>query len=244
MATRATYNLTKGLPWERLVVVKDRRTRRLVKVLDAWGVIKTSSIGRIELTVKLTSKGEILICLSEEETKDLPVGNLEFDVIATVQRRVIYEGQASTVTQPVVKGIISVSDIGTVTPLEEIDYMELRLGKGEDFYRTFTWKDDDGDIISVQNAYMQAVNSSGSTVLDLRWYATAPSEATIEGLTGNRRGYLAPVTGGSLIMHISNTNTIAAGEYSFDIFVQDGASDWSRLTKGTLVIEPSVSVKP
>jgi len=244
MATRATYNLTKGLPWERLVVVKDRRTRRLVKVLDAWGVIKTSSIGRIELTVKLTSKGEILICLSEEETKDLPVGNLEFDVIATVQRRVIYEGQASTVTQPVVKGIISVSDIGTVTPLEEIDYMELRLGKGEDFYRTFTWKDDDGDIISVQNAYMQAVNSSGSTVLDLRWYATAPSEATIEGLTGNRRGYLAPVTGGSLIMHISNTNTIAAGEYSFDIFVQDSASDWSRLTKGTLVIEPSVSVKP
>ena len=122
--------------------------------------------------------------------------------------------------------------------------MELRLGKGEDFYRTFTWKDEDGDVISVQNAYMQAVNSSGTTVLDLRWYAAAPSEATIEGLTGNRRGYLAPVTGGSLIMHISNTNTIDSGEYSFDIFVQDSASDWSRLTKGTLVIEPSVSVKP
>lgn len=238
------YTATKGLPWERLIIVKDRESRRIVIPSDAWGVVKTSDIGRIELTTAITSEGGIVISLSEEETKDLPEGLLTFDVIATLPRRPLTPDGATTITTPVAKGTISVSGIGTVTPLEEIDYMELRLGQGEDFYRTFTWRDSDGAIVSVQNAYMQAKSTAGTTVLDLRWYATPPSEVTIEALTGNRRGYISPATGASLIAHISNTNTIAAGEYSFDIFVQDSVGDWSRLTKGTLVIEPSVSVKP
>lgn len=244
MTTQLKYTATKGLPWERLILVKDKDSRRIIKPIDAWGVIKTSSIGRIELTTRITSEGGIVIGLSEEETKDLPTGNLDFDVVAILPRKSLLTDTTTTVTRPVAKGTLVVSDVGTVTPLEEIDYMELRLGKGEDFYRTFTWKNDSGNVVSVQNAYMQAVNSSGSVVLDLRWYNSAPSEATIEGLTGNRRGYISPVTGGSIIVHISNTNTISSGEYSFDIFVQDGAGDWSRLTKGSLVIEPSVSVKP
>lgn len=234
------YNITKGLPWERLVMVKDQRTHRVVRPYDAWGLIKTSTTGRMSLTTQITSEGGILLSLSEEETKDLPAGDLEYDVIADLPRR----GYTTPVTRPVVKGTITVSELGTITPLEEIDYMELRFGKGEDFYRSFTWKNDSGTVIAVQNAYMQAVNSSGTTVLDLRWYSSAPSEATIEGLTGNRRGYIVPVANETILMHISNTNTIAAGEYSFDIFVQDGAGDWSRLTKGSLVVEPSVSVKP
>ena len=224
------YNLIKGLPWERLLIVKDNVTRRIIVPSDAWGVIKTSDIGRIEL--------------SEEETKDLPEGLLSFDVIATMRRTPLTPDGATTLTTPVAKGTINVSPLGTITPIEEIDYMELRLGQGEDFYRTFTWRDSNNAIVSVQNAYMQAKNAAGTTVLDLRWYATVPSEATIEGLTANRRGYLAPASGASLIVHLSNTNPIAAGEYSFDIFVQDSVGDWSRLTKGTLVIEPSVSAKP
>ena len=238
------YTLIKGLPWERLIIVKDRVTRRIIVPSDAWGVVKTSDIGRIELTTSITTEGGIAISLSEEETKDLPEGLLTFDVIATVRRTPLTPDGATTMTTPVAKGTINVSPLGTVTPIEEIDYMELRLGQGEDFYRTFTWRDSNNAIVSVQNAYMQAKDAAGTTVLDLRWYATVPNEATIEGLTANRRGYIAPASGASLIVHLSNTNPIAAGEYSFDIFVQDSASDWSRLTKGTLVIEPSVSAKP
>lgn len=236
-------------------MVRDQRTHRIVRPYDAWGLIKTSETGRMSLTTQITSEGGILLSLSEEETKDLPAGELEYDVIADLPKRganflggaFSTYGVASSgekVTRPVVKGTITVAELGTVTPLEEIDYMELRFGKGEDFYRSFTWRNDAGTVIAVQNAYMQAVNSSGTTVLDLRWYGSAPSEATIEGLTGNRRGYIVPVANETILMHISNTNTIAAGEYSFDIFVQDGAGDWSRLTKGSLVVEPSVSVKP
>jgi len=244
MTNELKYRITKGLPWERLIMVKDKATRRVVKPSDAWGLVKTGDVTRAELTTTITTEGGIVIALTEEETKDLPVGTLDFDVMAILPIRSIASGVTSNVTTPVAKGTIVVTDVGTVTPLEEIDYMELRFSEGEDFYRTFTWRDSNGAIVTVQNAYMQAANSSGTVVLDLRWYSTPPTEATIEGLTANRRGYISPATGASLIVHVSNTNPIAAGSYSFDIFVQDAGGDWSRLTKGALVVEPSVSVKP
>jgi hypothetical protein len=244
MINQLKYRITKGLPWERLIMVKDKDSHRIIKPLDSWGLIKTGDISRMELTTALTTEGGVVISLSEEETKDLPVGTLEFDVMAVLPRKALTTGGSTTVTTPIAKGTIIVTDIGTVTPLEEIDYMELRFSEGEDFYRTFTWRDSEGTIVTVQNAYMQAANSSGTTVLDLRWYSTPPNEATIAGLTANRRGYISPASGASLIVHISNTNTIAAGTYDFDIFVQDAAGDWSRLTKGALVVESSVSVMP
>lgn len=244
MTTHLAYNATKGLPWQRLIIVRDNWTRRIQKPLDAWGVVKTSGITKMPFTVTITSEGGILISLSEEETKDLPAGDLQFDVIATLPKKALFLGDATTVTRPVAEGVITVSELGNITPIEEIDYMEIRIAQGEDFYRTFTWRDDNGQVVVVQNAYMQAVNSTDTTVLDLRWFATTPNENTISTLPETRRGYLAPVSGASLIMHISDINPISAGEYPFDIFVQDTAGDWSRLTKGTLVVEASVSVKP
>lgn len=244
IVTHLSYNATKGLPWQRLIIVRDNWTRRVQKPLDAWGVVKTSSISKMPFTVTITSEGGILLSLSEEETKDLPAGELDFDVVAVLPKKAMFPGDATTVTRPVAEGVISVSELGNITPIEEIDYMEIRIAQGEDFYRTFTWRDEDGAVVTVQNAYMQAVDSADVTVLDLRWFATTPNEGVISTLPTTRRGYLAPVTGASLIMHISDTNPIPAGEYQFDIFVQDGAGDWSRLTKGTLVVEASVSVKP
>lgn len=244
IVTHLSYNATKGLPWQRLIIVRDNWTRRIQKPLDAWGVVKTSSISKMPFTVTITSEGGILLSLSEEETKDLPAGDLEFDVVATLPKRAMFPGDATTVTRPVAEGVINVSELGNITPIEEIDYMEIRIAQGEDFYRTFTWRDEDGDVVVVQNAYMQAVDSADVIVLDLRWFSTVPNEGVISTLPNTRRGYLSPVNGASLIMHISDTNPIPAGEYQFDIFVQDGAGDWSRLTKGTLVVEASVSVKP
>lgn len=244
VVTHLSYNMTKGLPFQRLIMVKDRWSHRIQKPLDAWGVVKTSDINKMPFTVHITSEGGILISLSEEETKDLPEGELSFDVIAVLPKKDMFPGDSTTVTRPVAEGVLNVSGLDNITPIEEIDYMEIRIAQGEDFYRSFTWRDESGTLVVVQNAYMQAVNSVDTTVLDLRWFSSPPNETTISELPANQRGYLAPVSGGSLIMHISDTNPISAGEYSFDIFVQDMAGDWSRLTKGTLVVEASVSVKP
>jgi hypothetical protein len=91
---------------------------------------------------------------------------------------------------------------------------------------------------------MQAKNGSGTTMVDLRWFSSVPSEATIAALPASRRGYLAPAAGATLELHISDTNTVAAGSYSFDLFVQDSAGDWDCLASGTLVVEASISAPP
>lgn len=244
MTTHLEYNATQGLPWQRLIIVRDNWTRRIQKPLDAWGVVKTSDLTNMPFTVNITSEGGILLSLTEEETKDLPVGELNFDVIATLPKRAMFNGDSTTITRPVAEGIINVGALNNITPIEEIDYMELRFGQGEDFYRGFTVRDDNGAVLEIQNAYMQAESITGATVLDLRWFAEAPAEGTILALPTIRRGYISPSENETLVLHVSNTNPIEAGEYRFDLFIQDNAGDWSRLTKGTVVVEPSVSVKP
>jgi len=244
MTNTVNYSVSKGLPWERLIIVRDQRTHRIIFPTSARGSIKTSTTGRKEFNVTLTAEGGILLGLTEEDTTGLPNGNLEYDVLATYPRKAPYSGASKEVTRPVARGTITVTGLENITPLEDTQAMEIRFKQRVDFRRTFTWRDGAGAIISVQDAFMQAKDSSGTTVLDLRWYSSTPSEATVIGLTGNRRGYLAPSTGATLEMHVSDKNTISAGIYPFDMFVQDSAGDWDCLASGTVVVEAAVSTYP
>jgi hypothetical protein len=45
-------------------------------------------------------------------------------------------------------------------------------------------------------------------------------------------------------MHVSDKNTIAAGSYNFDLFVQDSVGDWDCLASGTVVVEAAISAPP
>jgi hypothetical protein len=244
MTTTVNYTIEKGISWERLIIVQDSRTRRNIRPTSARGSIKTSTTGRKEFTITFTGEGGLLLCLTEEETADLPSGNLEFDVVATYAKKAPYYGASTEITRPVAKGTITVIGLDNITPMEDTQAMEIRFKQRIDFRRTFTWRDSTDTIISVQNAYMQAKDSTGATVLDLRWYSTKPSEETIVALTGARRGYLAPIAGATLEMHVSDKNTIPAGAYPFDMFVQDSAGDWDCLASGTVVVEAAVSVPP
>jgi hypothetical protein len=228
------YSIVRGLPWERLIIVKDRRTRKQIKPTEARSFIQTTSLAKKELTVEITSANGIMLYLSAEETQDLPLGELEYDVLATID----------DIQRPVARGTIVVSALDNITPMEDSQAMEIRFKQRVDFRRTFTWKDADGDVLTVQNAYMQAKDTAGTTVLDLRWYSSTPSEATVIALPAERRGYLAPIAGATLEMHISDKNTIAAGSYNFDLFVQDSAGDWDCLASGTVVVEASISAPP
>ena len=243
MVSQLKYHATKGLPWERLIIVKDRVGRRIQKPSDAWGVIKTGDVTRKEFATTITPEGGIVIYLSESDTNDLPEGDLEFDVVATIPARSLYAG-TTEITMPVAKGVIKVFPLATYTPLEESDYMELRFKQREDFYRTFTWRDENGDVIDVQNAYMQARDTDNDLVLDLRWAVPAPNEATMSGYDGDRRGYITENNDNSITVHISNLNTIPVGEHKYDLFVQDSNGDWTCLVSGAIVVESSVSVMP
>jgi hypothetical protein len=229
------YRLTKGLPWERLLIVKDRRTRRLVRPTSARCYIKTGDLTVKEVDITLTTENGILLSLTAEETQDLPTGVLSYDVLAVL----------ADVERPVAKGTIEVSGLDNITPLEDSQAMEIRFKKYTDFRQAYTWKDSEGVTISVTDAFMQAKDTAGVTVLDLRWYATTPTEATIIALTpANKRGYIAPKSGYTLEIHISDSNSVPAGSYQFDLFVKDTVGDWSCISSGTLVVEAAVSVPP
>lgn len=233
-AHTVNYTVTRGLPWERLIILKDRRTHRVLKPTEARSYVKTGVNSKKEITVDITSEQGIMLCLSGEETQDLPLGELEYDVLATI----------GGVQRPVAKGTIVVSALDNITPWEEAQAMELRFKQRTDFRRTFSWKDSDGEILVVQNAYMQAKDSNDNTVIDLRWYSSAPSESTISGLPANQRGFIAPVSGATLQVHVSDKNTVAAGTYNFDLFVQDYAGDWDCLSSGTITVEAAISAPP
>lgn len=255
MTNRVKYRATQGLYWERLIMIKDRATRRIIRPIDAWANIKTGEYSVKEIRCFITTEGGILMQLTEDDTADLPAGELDFDVIATYYKyqRLTYgsltasysaTGSGDTVTQPVAKGTIKVEALSTVTPLEEADYMELRFKKYEDFYRTFTWRDENGDVIDVQNAYMQARSSTGDLVLDLRWTVPPPSEVVIGTYDGERRGYITENSDNSITIHVSNLNTIPTGVHRYDLFVQDNNGDWTCLVSGTMIVEASISVMP
>jgi hypothetical protein len=254
MTSYVKYTATQGIDWDRLVVVKDRRTRRVIRPIECWARIKTGDMTVAPIRTLVTSEGAILLSLTAEETKSLPVGELEFDVIAKHSKRqslaygslTTYPGvfEGATITRPVASGIIKVEPLDTVTSLEQETQVEIRFKKGEDYRITYSWKDHDGDLVPIKDAYMQAKNGDGSTALDIRWFADTPNEDTVVALPGIQRGYLAPLAGVTMELHISDANTIAPGTYRYDIFVQELSDDWTPFTAGTLIVEQSVSTRP
>lgn len=240
MPTTVNYQAIRGLPWSRCITVRSNRTHYRVNVTDPVAFIKITDNQKKQIAAEINSQGIIELVLDSSETTDLPVGALPYDVWANVQ-----VGLGEIIYQPVAKGMIDVSTYGSISPLEEVDGMELRFKQHTDFRRTFTLADDAGVTLVVQNAFMQAKSTAGVTVLDLRWYSSAPSENTVIALSpNNTRGYIAPIAGGTLEVHISNKNSIPAGSHSFDLFVQDSIGDWDCLVSGTIVVEAAVSVPP
>lgn len=122
--------------------------------------------------------------------------------------------------------------------------MEIRFKTGEDYRSTYKWCDPQGDLIPIKDAYMQAKDSAGNVVLDIRWFPITPPEEQILALPGNQRGYLAPFEDVTMELHISDANTVPSGVYRYDIFVQELSDDWTPFTAGALVVEQSVSEKP
>ncbi len=242
MVWYVNYDITKGLPWERLLIIKDRRSHRVVTPSTARAYIQTSTTSVMEVTAAVTGENGVSLSLTADQTKDLPTGELAYDVFATCK---LY---GADVEKQVSKGLVNVSSVDRITPEEDIKALELRYTQKTDFYRTFTWKNSDDVVQVVQSAYMQAKTSAGVTALDLRWYATKPAEATVVALSpANTRGYITPGVAGSgttLDLHISDKNDIAAGSYSYDLFIQDTEGDWDVLAAGTLVVEAATSSNP
>lgn len=118
MLTNLEYEVTKGLDWERLVVVKNRSTRRVIKPSNAWATAKLDDVTTKSITCSLLSDGGILLYMSSAETAALAVGTYPFDVVATVPNSTLStSASAGTENVPVASGTITVIDLNLISSL-------------------------------------------------------------------------------------------------------------------------------
>ena len=96
MLQSLNYTMTRGLPWERLVMVKNRYNHRVLKPTAARAYIKTGVFTKFQIKCEITKENGIMLSLSGTETQDLPLGNLSFDIWAVI----------NDIDSPVAKGFI------------------------------------------------------------------------------------------------------------------------------------------
>jgi hypothetical protein len=229
MYTLPDWTLPPGQQWERLVMIKDRRTRRPQKLTEARAIMRLVSNPTVtyDIPITISFEGGASFCIPYQDTLELDAGTWEWDLV------VDYRGY----NEPVAQGKIEVLALNNITPLEGGYDMLILHDEGTDTRQRYTWNDSSGNLLVVQNARLQAVDAMAATVLDLKFYAqgSAPDEAAIALLPDIERGYLSPQDGISLEMHISEQNGIAPGDYTFDLKVQEAATgDWSVLSYGTI----------
>lgn len=231
--SRISYTMTRGFLWDRLIIVKNRRTHRVFKPTDARCTVDLGTTKR-SIPVSITNEGGIYLKVLPDNTFDYPVGTFDFDVLCLVRGYWLQ----------VARGTLTVENPDLVTSLQDGQQMELVYRRHTDKRETINWTDANGVTLTVLDAVLQAKDANGNIVLDLRWFDTVPNEVAIAALPGEQRGYLAPFEGETMEIHISNLNTIPEGTYPFDILVQEQDNDWVYLTGGNIVVEGTVSEVP
>lgn len=117
MTTRTkNYTATKGVIWERLIIIKDRRTHRKRVPTVANATILVNSVKYV-IPAEITSEGGILLSLSAENTEWLGAGEFSWDMVAKVSRSALLTSTPIAELH-IVKGVLTVEDTANITPLE------------------------------------------------------------------------------------------------------------------------------
>lgn len=122
MTTSTTdYNVQQGELWERLVIIKDRRTRRKRVPTEAAATVRIAlggvTDGDYVIPVEITSEGGVLMQILPVSTKWLPVGTHNWDMVCTVSRAALLTS-TPTEEKVVVKGTLTVTAMGNITPMD------------------------------------------------------------------------------------------------------------------------------
>ncbi len=115
MSQTINYSLQREAVWERLILIKDRRTRRVRKPTKAAACIKVG-LTSYYLPSAITTEGGLLLFLNPQQTKWLADGEYAWDGVATVSRSQSFTSQPDY-EDVVFKGTITVSTYANITPL-------------------------------------------------------------------------------------------------------------------------------
>ena len=118
--TTLNYTIHRGETWERLVIIKDRRTRRKrVPTTAAASLRSVSTLGvatKHVIPVTITSEGGVLMSMSTGNTEWLAVGDYPWDMVVTVSRSALLTSTPLVETL-LVRGTLSVLSYDNITPM-------------------------------------------------------------------------------------------------------------------------------
>lgn len=112
---KVDYHAWRGEVWERMLILKDRRTRRKRVPTEAAATIKVDGVNYV-IPVSVTSEGGILLTLTSNNTEWLGAGEYDWDCVATTSRSALLTSSPLSETV-VVYGTITVLEHENLTPL-------------------------------------------------------------------------------------------------------------------------------
>lgn len=228
------YTLTPGHVWVRSIFVKDRITHRprALKSVAANMKLQGSNVV-LPIGAEVNREGGVTLTIEHDDSLTLTAGVWDFDVVGD------FRGSAEKVAE----GTISVEGVSNITPLSGSADMHIYYLQYTDYRKVFTWLDADGStVLDVSDARMQARDADDAVILDIGFFSDVPDEVAISALPDNQRGYLSPIDGASVELHISNQVVVAPGEYEYDILGQrSDTGDWGKLESGSITVIDAVT---
>ena len=110
------YVIVRGEIWERLVILKDRRTHRKRVPTEVAATIKVGDT-LYQIPAEVTSEGGVLLSLNANNTEWLADGEYFWDMVATVSRSALLTSTPLTESL-VVRGTLTVITYDNLTPME------------------------------------------------------------------------------------------------------------------------------
>lgn len=110
------YTVDRGEIWERLVILKDRRTRRKRVPTEVAATVLIGTT-KYKIPTTITSEGGILLEMSANNTEWLSNGEYNWDMVATVSRSALLTSTPLTETV-VVFGKLVVQTYDNITPMD------------------------------------------------------------------------------------------------------------------------------
>ena len=109
------YTVDRGEVWERLLILKDRRTRRKRVPVEAAASVLIDGVKYV-IPSEITSEGGVLLTMSAANTEWMEDGEYSWDMVATVSRSALLTSTPLTEAL-VVYGTLAVQTYDNITPM-------------------------------------------------------------------------------------------------------------------------------
>lgn len=112
------FTITRGEVWERLVVIKDKRTRRKRVPVEVAAAVRLPD-GDYYLPTEVTAEGGIKLYLNPQQTAWLEDGEYRWDIVAIVSRSALLTSTPFH-EQVVLTGNLTVKSYDNIAPMSYV----------------------------------------------------------------------------------------------------------------------------